>query len=374
MIITLSTNTIARVVVNAVRSSASASAFDTGLILAPCASFTEEKRLLTFASAAEAAAGLISAGFTASDEAYKAALKYFGASPSPAKLLVSCYPSAESPAAALTAALQKTSGFYGVFPAGVTEKATLLALDEAVRSAEHPMMLFLPVTGTPASVTASGSLLDALFSLSSRRALVTYVAGPSDAAAVMGTAMGLQAAHAASAFSLCYQTVQGIQPQNLTQAEVDAIQALNGNVYVTRGFTHLLLEKGTTASGMRYDEMLYLDMIADALQTEAVSLLADRGSRLPQTDDTTAQFINRFSAVLSGFADRGVLATGVWRGAAAGPLAAGDVLENGFTLWADSYDNQPDADRAAHKAMPVQVALLLAGSVESIVIAVNVVI
>ena len=80
MIITLSTNTIARVVVNAVRSSASASAFDNGLILAPCASFTEEKRLLTFASATEAAAGLISAGFTAADEAYKAALKYFGAS------------------------------------------------------------------------------------------------------------------------------------------------------------------------------------------------------------------------------------------------------------------------------------------------------
>ncbi len=373
----LSTNTIARVVVNAIRSSASASAFDTGLILAPCASFTEEKRLLTFASATEAAAGLISAGFTAADEAYKAALKYFGASPSPARLLVSCYPSsgqAETPAAALAAALQKTSGFYGVFPAGTSDKTALLALDETVRSAEHPMMLFLPATGTPASVTASGSLLDTLSGLSSRRALVTYVAEPSDAAAVMGTAMGLQGAHAASAFSLCYQTIQGIQPQNLTQAEVDAIQALNGNVYVTRGFTHLLLEKGTTASGMRYDEMLYLDMIADALQTEAVSLLAGSGSRLPQTDDTTAQFINRFSAVLSGFADRGVLATGVWRGSAAGPLAAGDVLENGFTLWADSYDNQPDADRAAHKAMPVQVALLLAGSVESIVIAVNVVI
>ena len=371
----LSTNTIARVVVNAIRGSSSSSAFDTGLILAPCGSFTEEKRLLTFSSAADAASGLIAAGFTAADEAYKAALKYFGASPAPARLLVSCYPSgsgAETPAAALTAALQKTAGFYGVFPAGVTDKAALLALEETLRAAEHPMMLFLPVTGTPASVTASGSLLEALFSRASRRALVTYVSEPSDAAAVMGTAMGLQGAHTASAFSLCYRTIQGIQPQSLTQAQVDAIQALNGNVYVTRGFTHLLLEKGSTASGARYDEVLYLDMIADALEAEAVSLLADSGSRLPQTDDTTAQFINRFSAVLSAFADRGVLAAGVWRGAAVGPLSAGDVLESGFTLWADSYDNQTDADRAAHKAMPIQAALLMAGSIESIVIAVNV--
>ena len=41
-------------------------------------------------------------------------------------------------------------------------------------------------------------------------------------------------------------------------------------------------------------------------------------------------------------------------------------------LWADSYDTQSEADRAAHKAMPVQVALTLAGSLESVVINVNV--
>ena len=53
-------------------------------------------------------------------------------------------------------------------------------------------------------------------------------------------------------------------------------------------------------------------------------------------------------------------------------LRAGDTVENGYALWADSYDNQSDADRAAHKAVPVQVALVLAGSIESIVITVNV--
>ena len=48
------------------------------------------------------------------------------------------------------------------------------------------------------------------------------------------------------------------------------------------------------------------------------------------------------------------------------------MIENGFMLWADSYDDQPDADRAAHKAVPVQCALCLAGSIEGIVITVNV--
>ena len=49
----LSINTIARVVVNAVRSAGSVASFNTGLILTPDANFTAAKRLLTYSSGAE---------------------------------------------------------------------------------------------------------------------------------------------------------------------------------------------------------------------------------------------------------------------------------------------------------------------------------
>ena len=172
--------------------------------------------------------------------------------------------------------------------------------------------------------------------------------------------------------SLYYKAVGGMQPSSLTQAQVDAIEALGGNVYVTRGYTHTLLEKGSTPSGWRYDEVLYLDMIAESLQDAAVSLLAENPDRLPQTDDASAQFMNAFSAVLIGYTNRGILATAPWRGPAAGSFRAGDYIENGFALWADSYDNQSEADRAAHRAVPIQCALTLSGSLESVVITVNV--
>jgi len=213
---------------------------------------------------------------------------------------------------------------------------------------------------------------DTNYSRQSQRTVPFFCAAVSDAAALMGTAMGLELSHQASAFALCYKTINGIQPSALTETEATAIKGLNGNVYLTRGYTHLLLEKGTVSSGARYDEMLYLDKIADDLQNAAVTLLAENPDRMPQTDDSTAQFINRFTAILSGYTGRGVLASGLWRGADTGPLHAGDTVENGFALWADSYDDQPDADRAAHKAVPVQVGLVLAGSIESIVITVNV--
>ena len=368
----LSINTIARVIVNVVRPAAQPTSWDTGLLLVKDASFADAKRLRTYANSSEAATGMTADGFDSSTEAYKAAQKYFASSPSPGRLLVSCYPASETPGQALDAVLDRTAEFYGVMTCDAVSAADYLTFARHVESLSQPLMLFVPVTGTAASATASDSVLDKLHGASIKRAVPFYCAAASDCAAVMGTAMGLELSHKDSAFALCYKTVQGIQPSALTQTEVDSLKALGCNVYVARGYTHLLLENGSVASGGRYDEVLYVDKIAEDLQNAAVTLLAENPDKLPQTDDSTAQFINRFSSILMGYTDRGVLASGLWRGSDAGPVKNGDVVENGFLLWADSYDDQSDADRAAHKAVPVQVALTLAGSIESIVITVNV--
>ena len=258
----LSVNPIARVVVNAVRSSASPASFDTGLLLIKDTNYADSRRLATVNDSAAAVDQLTTWGFASSSEPYKAAVKYFAASPSPSRLLLSCYPSSETLVEALTAVLDVTASFYGVALGQTETDARILALEEFISGLDRPLMLFVPVIGV------------------------------SDAAALMGTAMGLELSHPASAFALCYKTINGIQPSALTETEATAIKALNGNVYLTRGYTHLLLEKGTVSSGARYDEMLYLDKIADDLQNAAVTLLAENPDRMPQTDDSTAQFIN----------------------------------------------------------------------------------
>jgi len=368
----LSINSIARVVVTASRSSAMPSAFDTGLLLAEDANFTDERRVQTYLSAQTAVTGLTDLGFAADSEAVLAVGKYFGAEPAPSRLLVSCYPSSETPAQALAVVLDLTSTFYGVCLGQAETRETILALSAAVDASSVPMVLFLPVTGTPAEAAAPSALLSALKASGTSRAIPLYCEEVSDAAALMGLAMGLELSHPDTAFALCYKSLQGLTPSDLTETQAEAIKALNGNVYLTRGYTHHLLEKGTAASGARYDEVLYLDRIAADLQNEAVALLAENPDRLPQTDDASAQFINRFAGILTGYTSMGVLASGAWKGSDAGPLRSGDVLDNGFALWADSYDTQSDEDRAAHKAMPIHAALILAGSLESVVIAVNV--
>ena len=368
----LSINTVARVAVHTVRRAAAPSVFDTGLLLVKDESFTADRRLNAFDSAEAAASGLAGLGFSPETEPYKAAQKYFAASPAPGRLLVSCFPEEETESRALDAVLDLTSAFYGILVPAERTKAEVLALAEHVEGLGKAAVLFVPVTSSPAEAVAADGVLKALSEGGYRRTVPLYCSLLSDAAALMGTAMGLELSHKDTAFALCYKNLNGVAPSDLSQAQVDAVKALNGNVCLSRGGIHPMLENGTVSSGMRYDEVLYLDRIADDLQSAAIGLLAENPDKLPQTDDTTALFINRFSAVLTGYTGRRILASALWRGADTGPLKAGDTVENGFALWADSYDTQSDADRAAHKAMPVHAALCLAGSVESIVITVNV--
>ena len=65
----LSISTIARVTVNVIRSDSVPTSFDTGLLLLKDSAFTAEKRLCSYASSAEAAAGLTADGFGEGTEA-----------------------------------------------------------------------------------------------------------------------------------------------------------------------------------------------------------------------------------------------------------------------------------------------------------------
>ena len=366
----LSINTIAHVVVNTVRAASSSASFDTGLLLAPDNQpDSDERRLQVYHSAAEATAALTEMGFASTSDVYRSAVKYFAASPAPSRLLIFSYAYPASYIDAMDAVLDLTADFYGVMPCGTVTAEVITALAAHIESLSVPLVLFAPNLSYSA---AYNSGLDQLYNRQFKRTLPFCCEEVSDCAAVMGTAMGLELSHKGSAFALCYKTIQGIQPADLTQTQVDDIKRKNGNVYLARGYTHFLLENGTMANGQRYDEILYIDKIANDLQNAAVSMLAENTDKMPQTDDSTAQFINRFSSILMNYTGMGVLASAAWRGNDIGPIMFGDIIENGFLMWADSYDDQSDADRAAHRAMPIQVALTLAGSIESIVITVNV--
>ena len=364
----LSLSNIVQVQVNVASPASSGSAFSTGLIIAASSSTpTAETRLRLFSSAAD----MLSAGFTQSDPAYLAAAAYFAASPAPDRVYVGLTGSTETAASAFQQFLGMTSDFYGVCLCE-SNATKVKAFAEALPAISGRFMAFFAGTGTVSEATGSSGVLKKLHDLGSSRMIGVYGCDIYAAAALMGTAMGLSRAYSDASFALCYQEVPGMLPVDLTESQIASFKALNANVYITRGVSRRLLENGSTASGCRFDEVLALDRISADLQEAALSLITSGSGKLPQTDETSAVFINRFSAILAGYAASGVLATGVWRGRAVGNLQPGDAVENGYLLWAESYDLQSDADRAAHKAMPIHAALCLSGSVESLLIDIDV--
>lgn len=339
-------------------------AYDAGLILGSSNVISASDRIKSYTSLD----AVETAGFATTSGEYKAAKAYFSQNPAPIRVYIGRIDGtaspAETPVQALEACIAKTGDFYGVFVDGATD-AQVVSVNTALVNHDRGM-LFYTVSGTVVQATDDSATLATLKAADSRRALGIYTTDAYAAAAAMGRAAGLNHAMQDSSFTLAYKNLAGVTGSAITEDDADAIKAVNGNVYVVRGYDHGMLEMATTASGLRYDEVMYLDGIKADLQDAIFSLMAGNVQRLPQNDQTNALFINAISEVLEQYAARGVIASGIWRGESYETLNTGDMLDKGYYVYAPSYATQSTEDRLAHKGMPITVCLCLAGAVESV--------
>lgn len=380
----LNMNPVVQVNVSVGMANVASGVFDKGAILTPTAGtgtpLSATNRFAEYASLAEVASGItdVAPAFGSSTDVYKAAEKYFGADPTPGHLIVIFYVTTngttETPTSALLDAVDKGCEFYGLYyspkdgETAANIKANIVSLASTLNSINRGV-IFYGVTGTAASVTDSSGIMKALALAGAKRAIgmacTTYV---DDAAGLMGVAMGLSRMYEDGSFSLCYKSVPTATVNSYSQSDIDTIKAINGNVYVARTKTRAGLENGATASGLRFDDVLYLDRIANDIQTALYNLIANTPTKMPQNDSTTAVFFNTISRILEDYYNAGVLSGGVWRGNDVGKVKNGDIIEHGYCMMANSFDEQSTEDRAARKAMPITILLCLSGSVESIVI------
>ncbi len=367
-----------------------AGAFDVGALLTPetgtgtGVALSTTNRFASYSSLSEVLNGVdgVSPAFAATTETYKAAAKYFGASPAPVKLIVIFFDTAsgtsDTPAAALVDAVEKGADFYGIsyIPKTSETAANIKTNTIAIISAMEGLkkgVVFVCTNGSGSTVTDNDGLLKAVTGTGSNRALTIACKGSdNDAFAVMGEGMGQSRTHEDTSFALCYKSIPSAVASDYTQSEIESIKALNGNVYVARTRTRAGLENGAVASGLRFDEVLYLDRIAAESQAAIYSLIADSPDKLPQNDTTSTLFISEITRILEGYYNGGVLADALWRGAAVGAINTGDVVERGYYVYADTFDNQSTQDRLDHKAMPLTVLLCLSGAVEGAVINIDV--
>lgn len=194
------------------------------------------------------------------------------------------------------------------------------------------------------------------------------------AAALMGAEMGLNTGLAGSFFSVAYKTLPGVAPELLTAQQYANITGMGsgvfyGNVYASFGPFNFL-QPGFMSSGAPSYLWLFLAMLVANMQFDVLDVL--QAQTVPQTNAGEQILINAVNQACALLASIGFIAGGTWTGPTVLNLTNGQALPDGYLSQAQSYTLQSASAKAQGQAMPIYVAIVLAGAVQSLLIGVNV--
>ncbi len=214
-----------------------------------------------------------------------------------------------------------------------------------------------------------------LKSLDRTRTFAQYASGPTanNANAQCSAAaklLGVDYNASQSALTLMYKTEPGVVAENLNSTQAAALDGKNCNVFVAYDNDTAILQNGVMSSGDFADTVAFMDWLATTLQTVAYNVLYTTLTRVPQTDSGMHLLTTACERVLQQGVVNGYIAPGQWNGDGFGTLKNGDLLPNGYYIYAARVDTQLPQDRAARKAMPIQIAVKLAGAVHTMTISV----
>lgn len=206
-----------------------------------------------------------------------------------------------------------------------------------------------------------------------RRAFVQY-SSSNPYAVVSAAARILTTDYAGNStvITLMYKQEPGIVPEFLNTTQASAAEAKNINLFAEYNNDTAIIEKGTCADGTFLDVLIGCDWLSLEMQGELYNLLYTSPTKIPQTDAGTQMLVAVIEAVCAQGVINGLLAPGTWTTNGFGQLGRGDFLPKGFYVYAPKVSTQSAADRAARKAVPIQVAAKLAGAVHTLAITVNV--
>ena len=169
-----------------------------------------------------------------------------------------------------------------------------------------------------------------------------------------------------STITTMYKQEPGIVAESLNVQQVSALEAKNANVFVKYNNNTAIIEMGTCASGQFIDTVIGLDWLTLTLQANWYFALYSSSTKIPQTDAGMHILATVAANTCQEAVNNGLLAPGVWNAGGFGTLNQGDFLAQGYYVFAPSVNSQPQSIRAQRKSVPFQLAVKLAGAVQTI--------
>lgn len=257
--------------------------------------------------------------------------------------------------------------FYGVTILGAVD-ADHLAVGAFLNATTNKHLYF--VTTQAAGVLVAATTSDIASLLKAQGLLRTWVqyssSNPYAAVSAAGRILPTDFTGNNTVITLMYKQEPGIVPENINTTQADALEGKNCNVFVAYNNDTAIIERGVTSNGTFLDVVTGTDWLATAVQTALYNLLYLTPTKIPQTDAGSQLMVVTIESVCDQAVRNGLLAPGTWTTSGFGNLALGDFLQKGYYVYAPKVSTQNVSDRAARKAVPIQVAAKLAGAVHTI--------
>lgn len=165
-----------------------------------------------------------------------------------------------------------------------------------------------------------------------------------------------------------FKQLPGLTASDLSATQADNLIAVNCNYYAEFG-TQLsgdsvaIVAEGVMANGRFIDEVVGIDWLQNAIQTDEFNYLYQSTTKIPQTDEGVAGMVQVLSGVLDQAVNNGLAAPGY-------VTIEGETvfLPKGYEIFTGLVEDQSQASREAREAPPISFVIKGAGAIHSVTI------
>jgi hypothetical protein len=175
-----------------------------------------------------------------------------------------------------------------------------------------------------------------------------------------------------STITLMFKQEPGVTGEDLTESQSLVLKDKRCNVFVDYVNDTVIIQYGVMSGPAFFDEIHGLDWLQNAIQTACYNVLYTSATKIPQTDAGVNTLVNAINGVCDAAVNNGLVAPGVWNADGFGQLNTGDYLKTGYYIYAQPIALQSQSDRETRAAPPIQLAVKLAGAIQSLDVIVNV--
>lgn len=172
--------------------------------------------------------------------------------------------------------------------------------------------------------------------------------------------------------TMMYKQEPTVTPENLTENQALILKNKRCNVFTLYVNETSIVQFGVMSGLAYFDEIHGSDWLQNAIETGCYNVLYLSPTKIPQTDAGVNKLVNAIDVVCGQAVANGFVAPGVWNGDGFGELSTGQFLKTGYYIYATPIALQSQGDRDERIAPPIQVAIKLAGAIQSVDVLVDV--